>query len=417
MKKPDTKTMTAQIITNDFLGSFLGFMPNPDDIVSGTLESYNTYRKMLTDGRIKSLLNKKKTSSLIFPASFIQGDKCPSNIYKFIKDIPLFQNLYRKEKRMLSSLNYGFSISEIVWDDPSGNGGKWIPGNIITRRPERFEFDKDWNLYWREYGIKQKLDQSYKFLQMQHDPDDENPYGTSELRSAYWPWMFKTAGFEFWLQATERFSVDSIIALFSSEGDPDTIQKKADSIAQMLMGLQSGSTAAVGNVTDIKDISMAGKLSDFNTLVDACDIQISYALTGQSIATNKTDGGSLALGEVQSDMLYEDCKGIALEVQSAIQKLVDWVVELNFGPGSISPLYQFDIGKKASFEQLIKAIQVGIPVSKQSVYDGYGIQKPLTDDDTFVMQQQTAAGLTLTDPYTTGKKKILKTRREITFSN
>ncbi len=417
MKKtipPDTKTMTTQVITDNMLGSFLNFMPNPDDIVSGTVESYQTYRQMMTDPRIKSLINKKKTSSLVFPAGFTQGD-CPDNVFNFIKNIPLFDNLYRKEKRMLSALNYGFSVSEIVWGLPAENNGKWIPENIITRKPERFYFGSDWKLYYTSLGTRKLLDQPYKFLQMQHDPDDENPYGTSELRSVYWPWMFKKAGYEFWLQATEKFSVKSIIALFEMEGDDEKIQSRANSIAQMLMGLESGSAAAAGNVKDLKEIGMAGSLADFNTLVDACDVQISYGLTGQSIATSKTDGGSLALGEVQADMLYEDCKGIALEVQSAVQKLIDWTVYLNFGAGIVSPQYRFNIKNLASFEQLMKALELGVPVSKQWMYDNYGIEKPQDEADTFVANSGNAEnGLSLSDPY--NNKKKVPSRKMIKFS-
>jgi len=46
MKKPDTKTLTSQIITDNALGSFLNYMPNPDDLAPGTLSAYDTYRQM-----------------------------------------------------------------------------------------------------------------------------------------------------------------------------------------------------------------------------------------------------------------------------------------------------------------------------------------------------------------------------------
>ena len=292
---------------------------------------------------------------------------------------------------MLSSLNYGFSVSEVVWKI---DGGRFIPENIITRKPERFYYDAGWNLYWQNGGFRTRLDQSYKWLQMQHDPDDENPYGTSELRSVYWPWMFKTAGYEFWLQATEKFSVNSIVALFDAEGDDATVQSRATSIANMLLGVSSGSTAAVANTRDLKEIGMSGKLSDFDALIDACDLQISYGLTGQALATSKTDGGSLALGEVQMEMLYEDCRGIALEVQHQIQKLVDWTVELNFGPGTPSPRYEFDIGRKATFEQLMQAVDRGIPVSRNALYENYGIPRPVDEDDSFVKE---SGGMMLSD--------------------
>jgi hypothetical protein len=65
MKKPDTKTLTTQIITDNMLGSFLGYMPNPDDIVPGTLSAYDTYRQMRANPRIKSLLTNSKPPRLI----------------------------------------------------------------------------------------------------------------------------------------------------------------------------------------------------------------------------------------------------------------------------------------------------------------------------------------------------------------
>lgn len=96
MKKIDKKVMTSTLITDNWLGSFLNYMPNPDDIVSGTAESYATYRNMLNDGRIKSLINLIKTTALNFPFSIIQGEKCDKDIYDFVKEIALFKNMRKK---------------------------------------------------------------------------------------------------------------------------------------------------------------------------------------------------------------------------------------------------------------------------------------------------------------------------------
>jgi hypothetical protein len=74
MKKTDNKTLTTQVITDNVLGSFLNYMPNPDDIVPVTFSSYDTYRQMRTDPRIKSLLNKLKTAALNFPINITQSE-------------------------------------------------------------------------------------------------------------------------------------------------------------------------------------------------------------------------------------------------------------------------------------------------------------------------------------------------------
>ena len=380
MRKPTTAELTGQIITDSVL-SFLNYMPNPDDVASGTWDSYNTYRKMRTDPRVKSLLSKIKSAALNFPCHIVQED-ADNRVYDFIEKIDLFKNLYKKQRRMLTALDYGFSVSELIWKK---EGSGFVPDNIITRKPERFSFDSAWNLYNQDIGARSLLNQSYKWLIYQHDPDDENPYGTSMLRCVYWPWMFKQAGYDFWLQATEKFAVKSLYALFDSDGDEEKVRSRAMSIAEMLMGIESGSTAAIGNVKEIKDIGMSGDLSSFKEMVEACDVQISYGLTGQSIATSNTNGGSLALGEVQADLLYEDCKGIALELQNVLQHVIDWTVELNFGPGVAAPQIVFDVERRASFDQIIQAIDRNIPVSKSALYSHYGLPEPKDEADSFVM--------------------------------
>jgi phage gp29-like protein len=404
MKKPDTKTLTTQIITDNALGSFLNYMPNPDDLVPGTLSAYDTYRQMRADPRIKSLLNKLKTAALNFPIHITQPEGCPDNVFTFVKGFDLWGKTYQKLKRVYSGLDYGFSVSELVW---RYEDGMYIPDNIITRKPERFVFDRNWKLYLNEFGARKPLDQPYKWLEYHHDTDDENPYGTSVLRCVYWAWMFKKAGYEFWLQATEKFSVKTILAIFKADGDDNKIQATAKLIAEQLLAITSGSAAAVGNVDSITEVGMSGDLVGFASLVDACDTQISYGLTGQTIATSKTEGGSLALGEVQADLFYEDAKGIALEGQALIQKIINWAVELNGYGNAVPPLAEVDTERKANFDQVMKAIEHGISVSRDAMYDRYGLPRPRDEEDAFLKETPKSLALSDSKQPTDGKKKAL----------
>jgi hypothetical protein len=140
---------------------------------------------------------------------------------------------------------------------------------------------------------------------------------------------------------------------------------------------------------------MNGELAGFKELVEACDLQISYGLTGQAVATNAANGGSLALGQVQAELLYEDCKSIALELQSVLQQIIDWTVELNFGEDAKAPLIQYAVDRRASFEEVMKAIDHRIPVSKSALYSYYGVPEPSDDDDAFIMENGSA--MTLSD--------------------
>ncbi len=397
-RRPTQAEMTGQVITDSVLG-FLGYMPNPDSVAAGTAESYDTYRKMRTDPRIKSLLGKIKSGALNFPLHIVQGDS-PDHIYRLVGGLEILGNMAKRGRRMLTALDYGFSVSELVWKRQDGH---WIPDTLITRRPERFCFGRNWELYLMEAGHRKRLDQAYKWLVLQHEPDDENPYGTSLLRSVYWAWCFKQAGYDFWLQATEKFSVKSLLALFRMEGSEERIRERARGIAEMLLGVMNGSAGAIANTEQVLEVGMSGQLGEFRQLVEACDLQISYGLTGQAIATGKTDGGSLALGEVQADLLYEDCRAVAQELQAVLQKIADWTVELNFGPGQTAPQVVFDIERRASFDQLMQAIDRRVPVSRSALYSYYGLPRPRDEEDSYVRED--AGGMSLSDPPPATQKK------------
>ena len=57
----------------------------------------------------------------------------------------------------------------------------------------------------------------------------------------------------------------------------------------------------MANLKDLKQIDMGGKVSDFDQLIKACDLQISYAMTAQALANSISDTGTQALGTVQQD--------------------------------------------------------------------------------------------------------------------
>lgn len=416
MKKiqvPDKTILTAKIIQDDF-SRFLSYMPNPDDIAIGGREAYRTYREMRTDPRIKSLLNRNKTAALNFPVRIVQDEGVKEEVYLFVKQQPLFsKKLYQKAKRMLSALDYGFSVTEAVWIEKDG---AYLLDNLITRKPDRFEFDYNWNCYWVHAGERKQLNEPYKWLFFHHNPDDENPYGTSDLRCVYWPWMFKKAGYEFWLMATEKFSVKTLLALFEMSGREEDIRARAQGIADLLQGVVSGSGTALANIKDIKEIGLEGSVAEFQALTDACDVQIAYGLTGQSVATNNPEKGTQALGTVQADLMYEDAKGIALELQSVLQKAVNWSVELYFGSGVAAPSIEFDVERKASFDEVMKAVDRKIPVSKSDLYSYYKLPEPKDAEDIFIKADAISDGFGLSDAdsFITGKKKALR-RKSMTI--
>jgi phage gp29-like protein len=382
--KPDPAIMTARVIKMDDLSSFIGYLPNPDEVLRASGEAISIFREMKTDSRIKSLLRVAKAAVLNYPIQLEQGQASDST-FALVKDALADFSFYGAAKRLLSGgMDYGFAAVEVVWK----NDSLWRPIDAVARKPERFRFDSEGRLKYAKDGTLVDLfSQSYKWLVWRHDKDAENPYGTSALASCYWPWKFKKAGAEFWLMATEKFSVPSILALFDCADDEGKIRERAAGLAEMLGQVGSGSGAALANIRDAKVLSVDGKLSEFKTLMDWCDTQIAYGIVYQSLAVQEAQNGTRAQAEVHEDTFLQTMKDNARELAPVLQDVIDWVVELNVGPGEPSPRLVFDLSDYASWEAIIGAIDRGVPVSLSALYDRYALPKPTDTADSFVKPQ------------------------------
>lgn len=406
MPAADKAILTARFIRpDDYFGSFLGLMPNPDEILRDAHEALGVFRAMKTDPRIKSLLKVSKSALLNFPLLIDQA-KASDAVYDFVVNQALEHiKPYQVAKRLLAAQEYGFAVAELVWEQTDG---WWLPKDVVARKSERFGFDQEGRLKLRQHGeLVDLYAQDYKWLVHRHDKEAENPYGSSVLSACYWAWKFKRAGAEFWILATEKFAVPSILALFESQDSPDRTRERAMELADMLMQTQSGSGAAMANIKDIKEIGASDKISEFKTLMDWCDTQIAYGIVYQSLSVQEAENGTRAQATVHQGTFNDAVKGDCRDLAETLQLLLDWIVILNFGEDEPAPRIMFDLDDYAGWEQVRDAIDRKIPVSMQALYSKYGLPEPEDDGDAFVKPDAPAMGFGLSDPGSAaGKKKV-----------
>ena len=209
---------------------FLDAIPNPDGLLNDTGETLSIYREMKCDARIISLLELQK-SKVLENRWYLDGQGCSEVVVQKVTGILKLINLQKEMKELLSALDYGYAVSEVVWQ-PSN--GLWLP-RLLNRKPERFTFGRDDTLYYRGDMEMQQLTSPMKFVVHRHESEGENPYGTSVLQACYWPWMFKKAGWRFWLITAEMFGVPTIIALL--EGDDRETAERAGHEARASRGV------------------------------------------------------------------------------------------------------------------------------------------------------------------------------------
>ena len=299
-KTADKAVLAAEVISPlaAKLAAFTEFMPNPDDLLSDTGQTLEIYEKMKLDARISSLLDIRKADILNYPYYLVPGDDNPQaqKITDFVGKTIKALNLYQEMKELLSALDFGFSLSEVIWSLQD----TWKPVALKNRKAERFMFKPDGTPVLLNQSQKTVLDEHYKYIVHRHNSGAENPYGNSVLKQCYWPWVFKKAGWRFWLTAAEKFGVPTVLALFETD-DEDKARERAKMLAEMLSGIQSDAAVALANVKEVDTLEVKGDLTSFKTLIEACDAQISYAITGQSLASSEGQYGTRSQAEVQRE--------------------------------------------------------------------------------------------------------------------
>lgn len=379
---------------------FFDYMPNPDELLRDRGETLELYKRMLLDPRIYSLLELRKSFILDRSYSIVSED---TKLVDFMYSALERANIKKAFKDILSALEFGFSVCEVIWEIEDG---KYLPKEIKIRDPERFSFDYQGNLYCLIDGTRKRLDEGYKFIVHRHS-GIESPYGSSVLKQCYWPWMFKNAGFRFWMITAEKFGVPTVLALFESD-DEQKARQRAQELAEALSGIQSDAAVALGNVKEVNTLEVKGNLESFKTLIEACDNQISYAITGQSLASAEGQYGTRAQAEVHERMFRNIAAQDAINLAHTLNStLVKWIVELNFGRDAAEVTLTFDTDEYADWTVVKEAIELGVPVSKKMLYIEYGLPEPQGDSDTFISpkNKQTAWQVEFAD---IDKKKHLR---------
>lgn len=381
-------TMTRSVTASyQMFAGFAGqVMPNPDSLIKSKGVRFDTFREMLLDGTISGkfdqlfawVLTKKLT---IKPAS--EKSKAAAETVKIaLANV----NIDRLLAEMLTATQFGYAVQEIIWKDPKQNGGAWLVDKVVGRVQERFGFGYDGKLKYNENGILKDISDQYKFIVMRHGFTNENYYGTPLLSKCYWHWMFKKAGFRFWITAAEKFGVPTVIALFQSDDEKEQ-SETAEYLAGELSKIQNDAAVALANVDSIQTLEASGNAQGmFKDFVDMCNAEISKAITGETMTSENGSGsGSFALSNTHADTLDVKTQGIANEIAQTLRdSIVSYITWLNHGFDAEVPAVVIKDVTDASWEQTRDAIDRSIPVSLQAVYDNYGIPQPKDDEDTFV---------------------------------
>jgi len=311
---------------------------NPDTI------SLEEYKKMATyDSQVIAGWDLIKMGVLMKPWRIRHGDE------EIVKKITNALNSLRYPsfrdamKQMLEAVLYGFSVTEVVFEDYRGN---WYPrhtNGLKTFDPEtiRFYSDAYGNLLnIQQYGYisdKQVLPSYYSLgtgvalpldrtLIWSHEKQWGNWYGNALLKGCYKNWYIKDAMLKFANIAYERFGSPILKGVAQNVNDMQTISAAIEH-------LYARSQAVIvkrdeKDPTDIEVLESRRKEMPFDRYIRYHDEMIlRRMLIGQRIFEG---GGGVYGPKVPLDIIFMRFEDFRLELIDTINDLLRIIVDLNW---------------------------------------------------------------------------------------
>jgi phage gp29-like protein len=264
----------------------------------------------------------------------IDRGKAKSKIAKFVIDVfdgngnfPGIK-VYDFLTEVVKASLYGYRFVEIVYESINNY---IVPTRLVGRPSEWFGFD--------QYNIpKLRTSTNFdgiplpdkKFLILQNEPEYDNPYGFPQLSSCFWPVIFKRGGMKFWAIFTEKYGMPWIVGRYARGSSRDEI----DRIADVLEDMVQDAIAVLpddSRVDIIESKSTTSSAELYERLLEYCNKEISKAILGQTLTTDIVNTGSYSAGKVHQDVKYDITLADKKAAEEALNILIQYIVEINFG--------------------------------------------------------------------------------------
>lgn len=282
--KPGPKNVLERVLSvlagRDYL---MGIMPrnaealftmmNPDDIIRRK-GGYQEYKTMRHDDAVKAALYFKKI--LVYgreydldPASDNAKDEEVADFVTWALKRAKFKRII---KEMLTALDFGFSVGEIIWEVAKYKGKP-----VFTIKEVKFRDPETMTIWCDKHGTVEKFIQydgnfgakevdipKAKVLHYAYQGELGNMYGISDLRSVYKNWWAKKFLVNFWNVYLERLGAPTLLMKYP-KGANSTLQ---DTLKTILKDLGNRAEILVpdGVAVDVLESTRAGQATYLEAL-------------------------------------------------------------------------------------------------------------------------------------------------------
>lgn len=322
---------------------------------------FDLYTNALTDTHLSSVIQKRKSTLTSAPIKFMSKNGEYDDSINDIISSPWF---FKFVESCLDARFWGFSLFQFDTDKDG-----YITCDVIARKHVdpinkkilTNQFDQD----------GESFDNFYNLL-LVGDPKDLG------LLSKAVPWViYKTNAVGDWSQFSELFGMPIREYTYDSNDDDARQRLLADANEQ---GAASVYIHPVGSGLNL--IESAGKSASsevYSSLINRCNNEISKLFLGNTLTTESGDNGTQALGTVQAkgeDLIKQSDRTYILNILN--YDVTDMFLQL--GIDTRGGKFIFEETEDNDLEKQMRIVQglyqIGLPLSTDSLYEKFGLDKP-----------------------------------------
>jgi SPP1 gp7 family putative phage head morphogenesis protein len=362
---------------------------NPDELWQK--KDWTVFDDMRQDDQVGSILRLKKY--IILSANWqIEGEneKINEQLTENLKH-ELDESLNAKLYEILSSFDYGFSVTEKLWKK-EGNLIKLK--NLKTRAPHGFELHTDdkgdlkFLLQYQPQG-QEPLDPD-KFIVNTYQKEFDNWYGQSDMNmGVYRSWWSKEAIIKFWNIFLERFGMPLAEGVY-----PKGKKGYVEALRKILDNLQAKTTITHSDEVEIKFLeAMRTGTAGYEGAIDKHNMLIARGMLIPDLlgfGGGETSGGSFALGEKHFEIFHDIMNTLRDDLERTINlEIIKPLVLWNYGANERAwfKFFKVDPAKKEAqrkaWSELLKAKPDIGKVKEQINWFLESIDAPILDDEYF----------------------------------
>lgn len=335
----------STFLKSPFVPETFNYPYNPDDLYQKTMD-YSIYEDMILDDQVSVCLQLKKDLVIGSGWDIMPGDEGQDEI---IEDIEIAINedistqFGEAIEEILTAYDFGFSLTEKIFTHR--DDGTLTIKKLATRHPA------SWLIHLTDQGDIEKYIQRTSQGDKEIDPNSlihfintgrfQNPYGVSDLRTAYAAWFAKKQIVKYFAIFLEKAASPTPVARY----DKNAPQSAVDKIFTVIKKFQAKTAIAIPKDIEIEFLEAKNNGEAYHKAINLFNMFIGRSLFVPDLIGmqgSETGGGSYSLGKEQIGIFFQHINRRRATLERIINKEIIWpIVAYNWGFIDNYPKFRF----------------------------------------------------------------------------